>query len=964
VTDSGNFAQGLNGAIYTVQASNYGGVASTSGTLVTVAVGIPGVLTATAISGNGWTCTSPSNNMSCSRSDALVAGGTYPPITVTVNVPPTAPTLAATTAIMTYGNANPVTFTDETSIQPKLASPKPTPAAGTYYTPQNVTLRAASGASISYNISLDGGNTWGPSLNYTITTPPAPPTNIPVTVTTTIRAYASETGFATSDPGVATYTIMPPAAPTYSLTSGTYLGTQSVTLSTATPGASIRYTTDGTTPTQTNGVSYTPGSPILVRAPVLGGNVVIQAIAYQPGGTNSPVSPATYTIMDFLLGVSCSPCSVAPGVTAYYTITATPQNGFNATITLAPITATPTPNSWYPVFSTMLLLPGAWSATFAANTNSTTAQNGYTLHFSGTSTPITHSADAQLSVSTTTQYYLTTLVAPQGSGTISPASGWYNPGAPVTFTASPLAGNTFTGFTNNGIPSQTNPMTLVMTGTMTVVANFSTSSSTYTISGRVVQSDGSALNGSTVVLSGAQSATTTADTNGNYWFTVPSGNYTATASSPYGAVTPSVRTYVINANVTGQDYYIVPFSLSANPIAGRDCTPPTLDCEAPPDQYPPTPIPADGQPHMIDYWFYDPSANSRDIQSPGCWTNPKDSITTTYLADSSGPHFTITFTVDPAAARTYRDVICRYGGQNLASITGIVGIDVPTPVITSVQPCTTAQCSVPPASITPGDEITITGYNFGQGGTLKLCALDGTGCIAGSYDTWSSDGTQVTASISQPPGTYAVQIEYNAPAGYFGFLSSSSSAEIDSNLWEVDVQAATCAVPVNIQQLGQGSDTGNGTLHFDYSYVSSTGNPNDLAGCTVGERVVYLDANNQPSTLSPFKYPLPFSDLLRNTGASNPTVRNFDPGAGITDDQETPGPFVKPYVQTIVKAMQYYRYYCTCKNNGAWQSLAGPIWINRSVDPNSGGTWRFTVCKTNIVGATAPYSCATINPLP
>ena len=85
------------------------------------------------------------------------------------------------------------------------------------------------------------------------------------------------------------------------------------------------------------------------------------------------------------------------------------------------------------------------------------------------------------------------------------------------------------------------------------------------------------------------------------------------------------------------------------------------------------------------------------------------------------------------------------------------------PHITSVQPCTTTGCTVPPATISPGDQITIIGYNFGQGGTLKLCAADGSGCTVAPYDTWSPDGTQVTASISQPPGTYAVQVDSNPP---------------------------------------------------------------------------------------------------------------------------------------------------------------------------------------------------------
>ncbi len=43
------------------------------------------------------------------------------------------------------------------------------------------------------------------------------------------------------------------------------------------------------------------------------------------------------------------------------------------------------------------------------------------------------------------QYYLTTAVNPSGGGTISPVSGWYNSGSPVTITATPYSGYQFSG---------------------------------------------------------------------------------------------------------------------------------------------------------------------------------------------------------------------------------------------------------------------------------------------------------------------------------------------------------------------------------------------------------------------------------------------------------------------------------------------------------------------------------------
>jgi uncharacterized repeat protein (TIGR01451 family) len=79
---AGSFTQGQVGATYSVTVRN-AGTAATNGT-VTVADTLPAGLTATALNGTGWTCTVATTT--CTRADALAAGGSYPPITVTVNV--------------------------------------------------------------------------------------------------------------------------------------------------------------------------------------------------------------------------------------------------------------------------------------------------------------------------------------------------------------------------------------------------------------------------------------------------------------------------------------------------------------------------------------------------------------------------------------------------------------------------------------------------------------------------------------------------------------------------------------------------------------------------------------------------------------------------------------------------------------------------------------------------------------
>jgi serine protease len=121
------------------------------------------------------------------------------------------------------------------------------------------------------------------------------------------------------------------APPTFSPAPGTYSDAQSVTLSDATPGAQIHYTTDGTTPT-TSSALY--AGPIAVST-----TATIKAIAVAAGYTQSTVASGTYTIQvqapqiptaatpsfdppaggSFPGPVSVTISDVTPGATIHYT---------------------------------------------------------------------------------------------------------------------------------------------------------------------------------------------------------------------------------------------------------------------------------------------------------------------------------------------------------------------------------------------------------------------------------------------------------------------------------------------------------------------------------------------------------------------------------------------------------------------------------------------------------------------
>jgi uncharacterized protein (DUF1800 family) len=79
------------------------------------------------------------------------------------------------------------------------------------------------------------------------------------------------------------------APPAFNPPPGSYSGEQLVDLVTSTPGAQIRYTTDGSTPTAAHGTLY--AGPL-----TLTGTTTLKAIAYKAGLTNSPVAQGAYAI--------------------------------------------------------------------------------------------------------------------------------------------------------------------------------------------------------------------------------------------------------------------------------------------------------------------------------------------------------------------------------------------------------------------------------------------------------------------------------------------------------------------------------------------------------------------------------------------------------------------------------------------------------------------------------------------
>jgi hypothetical protein len=190
-------------------------------------------------------------------------------------------TLSASTTIQAIAIAAGYNNSTVSSATYSLGTATPTfsPAAGTYSTSTvSVSLADSTpGASIYY--TTNGTTPSTSSTKYT--------SALTLSANTTIQAIAVASGYTNSAVASATYGVTAPS-PTFSVAAGNYTSTQTVSLSDTIPGASIYYTTNGSTPT-TGSTKYS--TPISVSA-----TTTIQAIAVASGYNNSAVASATYTI--------------------------------------------------------------------------------------------------------------------------------------------------------------------------------------------------------------------------------------------------------------------------------------------------------------------------------------------------------------------------------------------------------------------------------------------------------------------------------------------------------------------------------------------------------------------------------------------------------------------------------------------------------------------------------------------
>jgi alpha-tubulin suppressor-like RCC1 family protein len=185
----------------------------------------------------------------------------------------------------------------DTNYAWKVGTPVFSVAAGTYNVEKTVVItEATAGASIYY--TLDGVT---PTESDTLI---ASGSSVTIDETRTLKARAFKSGMPASDVASASY-VLAVANVTLNPGAGTYTSAQTVSMSTTSPGVTIRYTVDGTTPT-TSSSAYTSAITVSTSS-------TVKAVGFRYNWNSSAVASAIYT-MNF--GTLAAP-GLSPGTGTY-----------------------------------------------------------------------------------------------------------------------------------------------------------------------------------------------------------------------------------------------------------------------------------------------------------------------------------------------------------------------------------------------------------------------------------------------------------------------------------------------------------------------------------------------------------------------------------------------------------------------------------------------------------------------
>jgi hypothetical protein len=240
------------------------------------------------------------------------------------------------------------------TIDATASTPVDSPGTGTYSAAQTVTITTAtSGAAICYTVdgstpaaSSPGTCSHGTTYAGSFTSPSS---------TFTLKALATKAGFINSSVDTSVYTINPTAAtPVDSPGAGTYSSAQTVTITTATSGAAICYTVDGSTPAATTPGTCSHGTTYTGAFTSPSVSFTLNAIATKAGLLNSGVKSSGYAIGTIISAASCSESDISAALASI------PSDGYTVTVPSAPST------------------PCVWTTTLTYNATHSFTLKGYT----------------------------------------------------------------------------------------------------------------------------------------------------------------------------------------------------------------------------------------------------------------------------------------------------------------------------------------------------------------------------------------------------------------------------------------------------------------------------------------------------------------------------------------------------------------------------------------------------------
>lgn len=390
VAHAGNFTQGQNGAAYTILVNNASSAGPTSGT-VTVTETLPTGLTLVSMAGTGWNCSANT----CSRSDQLAAGMSFPGITAMVDVSSSAPASVTNEVSVSDGTSSPVTATDATTILPApvIASLNPTEATagGTGFTLTINGTNFVSGAIATWN----GTALSTTFVNATQLTVSVPAAQIAAAGTATVLVSAN-----TVNSNAVTFTINAAVPPT-------------ITAVTATPGTSTATITWSTDKGSTSRVDY---------------------------GTSATALSSNVSDAALVTSHSVVVSGLTGGTAYFFRVTSVDSSGNSAT---SPVTSSSpasftTVDTTPPVISTVTATPGSNTATVIWSTDEAstsrvdygTSATALSLNASNATLVTSHSITLSGLTAGTTYFFRVTSVDGSSNSATSPVTS----GSPASFT--------------------------------------------------------------------------------------------------------------------------------------------------------------------------------------------------------------------------------------------------------------------------------------------------------------------------------------------------------------------------------------------------------------------------------------------------------------------------------------------------------------------------------------------------